>query len=402
MESFNNEKLKPFIIKRLSKLRFVDNRYIFIFEQDSKSKNIKILVQPNIPKIVGKEFSLKFFKDKDDNYFIKNIIKKIKIKNGIFYLYKVKDSKNDISKKKLSYIYYLKEFDWYIGTGFHFDKIDKFIDDRKKAMMVEYKDTVWNFIIFTSIITIIVAILLFLYMRYIYQMQYKLNSYNILLESNKLKELELAEILNMIAHQWRHPISYINAKLIDLYDEDFNRDKFINDIENTTEILSHTIDDFIDLYNFKDSSVGSFSIELAIEKILKIFNSKYIDVDFNIDSYEYDIIKGNSSQFQQIILIILTNSLTAFQQNNISRPQINITIKDTGKNISIDILDNAGGIDENKIENVFDIYFTTKRSSSKNGLGLYIAKMIVEDSFKGKIHLKNENNGVKFTISLPK
>ena len=402
MKSFNNKKLKSFIIERLSKLRFIDNRYVFVFKQDKKTKNIKVLVHPNLSNIVEKVYPLEFFIDKNNNYFIKNMIKKLKLNNGIFFIYKYKEPKSDMVIDKLSYVYYLKEFDWYIGTGLHLDKIEEFIDNRKKAMITEYKDTVWNFIIFTSIITIIVAILLFLYIRYIYQLQYKLNSYSILVKSNNLKDLELSEMLNMVAHQWRHPLSHINAKLIDLYDENFDRDKFIKDIETSTEILSHTIDDFIDLYNNDNSNLEKFSIKIAIEKILKLFNLKYVNINFKIDSYKNDIIEGNSSKFKQVLLIVLTNSLNAFEQNKIKNPEIHINIQNIRKNIEIDIIDNAGGIDGDKLKNVFDIYYTTKDISSKNGLGLYIAKMIVEKSLHGIIKLQNQNDGVKLTIVLPK
>ena len=69
--------------------------------------------------------------------------------------------------------------------------------------------------------------------------------------------------------------------------------------------------------------------------------------------------------------------------------------------ILIKVRDNAGHIDENIIESIFDPYFTTKKDGT--GLGLYVAKIIVEDKMQGKISVKNIGEDiVEFTLYLPK
>jgi signal transduction histidine kinase len=66
---------------------------------------------------------------------------------------------------------------------------------------------------------------------------------------------------------------------------------------------------------------------------------------------------------------------------------------------TIEIIDDAGSIDEKIINSIFEPYFTTKEDGM--GLGLYMAKIIIEDKMRGKIFVKNENNSVVFTIKLP-
>ena len=60
--------------------------------------------------------------------------------------------------------------------------------------------------------------------------------------------------------------------------------------------------------------------------------------------------------------------------------------------------DNGGGIDKQNINKIFKPYYTTK--SDGHGIGLYMAKMIIEDKMDGKIVVNNINNGVVFSITL--
>jgi hypothetical protein len=50
---------------------------------------------------------------------------------------------------------------------------------------------------------------------------------------------------------------------------------------------------------------------------------------------------------------------------------------------------------------LFEPYFTTKHASAGTGLGLYMSKMIINNSMKGFIVAKNCNDGVCFTITIP-
>ncbi len=69
--------------------------------------------------------------------------------------------------------------------------------------------------------------------------------------------------------------------------------------------------------------------------------------------------------------------------------------------IFIEIEDNAGGIKQENLKKVFDIYFTTKHQSQGTGLGLYITYHIINKYFKGTVEAKNGQFGAKFIIKLP-
>jgi signal transduction histidine kinase len=69
--------------------------------------------------------------------------------------------------------------------------------------------------------------------------------------------------------------------------------------------------------------------------------------------------------------------------------------------IIFEIQDNAGGIPDEIIGHIFEPYFTTKSEKDGTGLGLYMSSIIIEKHLFGTIAVTNQDQGTKFTITLP-
>ena len=114
------------------------------------------------------------------------------------------------------------------------------------------------------------------------------------------------------------------------------------------------------------------------------------------------LIYGYENEFKQVLLNIINNAKNKIIEKNLpinKKGSIDINIKRCEESNMIEIIDDAGAIDEKIINSIFEPYFTTKEDGM--GLGLYMAKIIIEDKMKGTINVRNYKNCVIFTINLP-
>ncbi|MGB3962727.1 MAG: ATP-binding protein [Sulfurimonas sp.] len=240
-------------------------------------------------------------------------------------------------------------------------------------------------------------------------------------DEQMLKQSRLAqmgEMISMIAHQWRQPLSAIAATTADMEIKLFQRRLF--DLEETKErdameaytmeslrkintfvhYLSKTIDDFRNFFK-SDKQKSVFKLEDLINKTLNLsahlIRTNDIVVVKNYDNtlhelYNYD------SEITQVFLNIIKNSIDAIMEKQIEKPRIYITIKKNRVgNQSVSIEDNAGGISESIISKVFDPYFSTKDKNG-TGLGLYMSKIIIHEHCNGVLSVDNGEAGACFVV----
>ncbi|MDN5062815.1 sensor histidine kinase [Aliarcobacter butzleri] len=232
----------------------------------------------------------------------------------------------------------------------------------------------------------------------------------ILYEKDIMQKTRLAsmgEMLDNIAHQWRQPLMKINAILLNTdrnielknYDEKYLKDR-LDDISNTVYFMSNTIETFREFLN-PNKTKQEFKISESIEKSLKVLNTSLKGINIDIDKKEI-FINQIESEFMQVIISILSNAIEIFNERNIENKLLSISIYDDEKNIFISIGDNAGGIDKNNLDKLFDPYFTTKHKTGGTGMGLYISKIIMMNSFNGDIKVEDSSLGAKFILNIPK
>jgi len=243
--------------------------------------------------------------------------------------------------------------------------------------------------------------------------------YKEILLQNQSRLAQMGEMIAMIAHQWRQPLSAINSAIVNIevkqnfqykkLDDKENRDKFLlyntqklNQIEGYVSFLSETIDNFRDFFNLDKNKIDcsiNKTIEMALTIIQSSFDnkgikiSKELDEDSKITIYKNEII--------QVILNILINSKDNFEQSDRKNPLIIINTSKIDDTLCISIYDNGGGVSEDILVNIFDPYFSTKSIKNGTGLGLYMSKTIIEEHHKGRLDVNNILDGVKFDIILP-
>jgi PAS domain S-box-containing protein len=229
----------------------------------------------------------------------------------------------------------------------------------------------------------------------------------LLLRRSKLAQM--GEMIDTIAHQWKQPLHQINSMLPslerayanDTLTQEHLADK-LDEIEMLTTHLAQTVDSFRRFFHPRKSTTP-FRITDAVQSAFALIQSETerLNVHFTLDAPDPFAVDGDKEEFIQAILSIFYNALECFKHRNVSEPEIGIKIRRKGTDITISILDNAGGIPEHFVNKVFDLYFTTKINGHGTGLGLYVAKMLIEKSMQGTITVENGSKGAIFTIFLP-
>jgi len=218
------------------------------------------------------------------------------------------------------------------------------------------------------------------------------------------KLAQMGEMISMIAHQWRQPLSAIGAAAIGInlkaqlgkLDKETAMDAS-NKIADYTKHLSETIDDFRTFFKSnKEKQTATYS--QLVQSVLNI-------VEVSITNKDIEIVKNLNStasfetytnELKQVLLNLIKNAEDALLEQDVQNPTITIESYD---NVLI-VRDNAGGIPEEVLDKIFEPYFSTKSEKTGTGLGLYMSKTIVEEHCGGKLIAFNDEDGAVFKIVL--
>jgi C4-dicarboxylate-specific signal transduction histidine kinase len=218
----------------------------------------------------------------------------------------------------------------------------------------------------------------------------------------------VGETLAHIAHQWKQPLAQINSVVasIEADHEEGKLDKqvlesHLNEIEKLTFYMSDTIESF-NSYLQPNEGQEVFAVREALEDAIALvqglLRSRQITLEMEIA--EPFTVRGIKKEFIQALLVILNNAKDILVERDISDKQITIAVYRKAHQVQIDISDNAGGIEAEYMERIFDPYFTTKPHSQGTGHGLCMAKLIVQKRMHGELLADNAASGATFSISL--
>jgi signal transduction histidine kinase len=219
---------------------------------------------------------------------------------------------------------------------------------------------------------------------------------SLLLHQSRLASM--GEMISIIAHQWRQPLNYLAFAFMHIK-KSCNGDKeallTIKDANEQLQYMSKTIENFRNFYN-PSKNRENFSIEESCKSIIQIVTPiiQSSKINIKIDTKNDFHFFANSNEFEQVILNIINNAKDALIERKIKEPRIEIVIDKP----TIKIIDNAGGIDKKVKDKIFEPYFTTKKSG--DGIGLYIAKTIIEYEMGGELSFTTNSNGTTFIITL--
>lgn len=220
------------------------------------------------------------------------------------------------------------------------------------------------------------------------------------------KMAEIGSMVESIAHQWRQPLNILGLSMTRLNinvslgnHNDMN--KVIEIVEQQIDYMSQTIDDFRNFFKQDriQSKVNVYHLIGEVETLLgPLLASKKIELIKNIDPMIEVLVYHN--ELKQVLLNIVNNAREAIELAKSKNRVITVSCTDDRFNCTISIEDSGGGVPHHIVDKIFDPYFTTKFESQGTGIGLYMAKMIIEKHCFGKLSIYNTKSGACFEIRL--
>ena len=224
----------------------------------------------------------------------------------------------------------------------------------------------------------------------------------------------MGEMIAVIAHQWKQPLSVLSILADDLQESfafgDLDiayLDDYYAKVNKQIEFMNKTTDSFRTFLlpsKKQDTFQAVQAVRETVSLLERMFLSRGIRVNVEVSPRINDHIVGYENEFKQVIVNILTNAKDAYESLKVKKKgfdrRIDVAISKAEKMLSITMRDYAGGIDEKLISEVFEPYMTTKGEKG-SGIGLNISKTIIE-RMSGELKASNhEGGGALFTIRLP-
>lgn len=195
------------------------------------------------------------------------------------------------------------------------------------------------------------------------------------------------------AHQLGTPISSLMA-WTEVLKETHPDDDLIPEMEKDISRLRLIADRFSKIGSLPEPVPTSLRQVLAhVVDYMDKRTPKRIAITTHLPEAEDVTINLNASLFEWVVENLCKNAVDAIGEND---GRITLTVRNTPQKVLIEVADTGKGIRKKDIANVFRPGFTTKKRGW--GLGLSLAKRIVEEYHRGKISVKSSEVGVGTTF----
>jgi signal transduction histidine kinase/DNA-binding NarL/FixJ family response regulator len=219
----------------------------------------------------------------------------------------------------------------------------------------------------------------------------------------------MGEMISMIAHQWRQPITTIgmsaNNMILEAEMDQINKEEFsehLHAILDQVRYLSQTIDDFRNFFD-PNRERQRVRMEKVIDEVSKIISKSLESSNIRL----LTSLKGDGeiciyeNELVQVLLNIIKNAKDELITVESDEKEIKMDVTVDDDNVQIRIEDSGNGIPEGDLLKIFEPYYSTKGVNG-TGLGLYMSGVIITKHFHGSIHAENGARGAVFTITFPK
>ncbi|HRU41802.1 MAG TPA: ATP-binding protein, partial [Candidatus Diapherotrites archaeon] len=231
---------------------------------------------------------------------------------------------------------------------------------------------------------------------------------NDLAETLETQEKLRKRLTGDVAHELRTPVatlqSHLEAMIDGIWEPSSDR---LKSCHEETMRINRMIGDLEKLARYESDNMildkEEFSLCELLNIIVQNFEKEFVQRNISIQIQCEDIMLfADRDKISQVLVNLISNALKYTDSNG----QVTITAADSGNNTTIAVSDTGIGISEEDLPYIFERFYRADKSRNRmtggSGIGLTIAKAIVE-AHKGSISAAGRlNEGTVFTVVLPK
>jgi C4-dicarboxylate-specific signal transduction histidine kinase len=231
----------------------------------------------------------------------------------------------------------------------------------------------------------------------------------------------MGEMIGAIAHQWRQPLATLGATIQSIrmaWDRDRLDGPFLQKAEEDAQkqlyYMSDTIEDFRNFFT-PEKVAERFDVREKVAEVIMLVTPQFAHSGVQLQTADgargQDLcIRGYQNEFKQSLLNLVSNALdaicekafqtTGLQGGSAGNGTVTIHLARLADRIVVEVQDDGCGIAPGVAEKIFDPYFTTKPTDQGTGIGLYMTKLIIEESMAGRLSFQSGPHGTRFRIEL--
>jgi signal transduction histidine kinase len=223
------------------------------------------------------------------------------------------------------------------------------------------------------------------------------------------KMAAMGEMMDAVAHQWKQPLNALSM-YSELIKSDFDEgevdkkyiEQFRSDIQVQIEHMVSTLDEFRNFFR-PNEKAEDFQLLDVINSVVFLTKHEFLKhhITVNIERDDSITLHGSPNEFKHLILNLLSNAKDAFNDNEIEKRVITMRLIHQDESDVLEVEDNAGGIPEEVIKDIFKANVTTKEKGKGTGIGLYMSTQIAQ-KHNATLSVHNLNNGACFVVEFKK
>jgi len=235
------------------------------------------------------------------------------------------------------------------------------------------------------------------------EIEKRIQNEKLLVQQSKMAAM--GEMMDAVAHQWKQPLNALSmySEIIKSDFDEGNVDKgyitqFSIDIQTQIDHMVNTLDEFRTFFR-PNKENQEFALPDVLQSVLLLTKDDLLKnrITVNIEKEDPLTLVGSENEFKHLILNIINNAKDAFNENTIEKRELKIRIIQDDQGNRVEIEDNAGGIPEEIIKDIFKANVTSKEEGKGTGIGLYMSTQIAT-KHHATLSVQNQNDGACFTV----